>query len=118
MENDVLWYAGYDQLEQVRRLCPKCIVMPDPGPEQFLETMLKRMRPSVVASVWRFYSRNFVETCHRSGAMVIVDESNPSCWNDAIAWGSDGIQTDSPAELIERLDAHPRRDGQQRPTGR
>jgi glycerophosphoryl diester phosphodiesterase len=105
MENDVLWYAGYDRLEEVRRFCSTCIVMPDPGPEQRLEPMLKRMHPSVVASVWRFYSPKFVETCHRAGALVIVDESDPSCWKDATAWGSDGIQTDSPAELIERLKA-------------
>jgi glycerophosphoryl diester phosphodiesterase len=103
MEHDVLWYAGYEELEEIQQLCPKCIVMPDPGPRQFIEPMLKRLHPSVVASVWRFYSPEFVEACHRAGALVIVDESDSQCWKDALAWGSDGIQTDSPAELVDLL---------------
>ena len=87
-------------------MCAKCIIMPDPGPQQFLKPMLQRMHPLVVASVWRFYSPEFVQLCHHAGALVIVDESDPRCWNDAFAWGSDGIQTDSPAELIARLSKH------------
>ncbi len=66
MEHDVLWYAGYEELEEVRRLCPQCIVMPDPGPRQLLEPMLNRLHPSLIASVWRFYSPEFVEACHRA----------------------------------------------------
>jgi glycerophosphoryl diester phosphodiesterase len=103
MDHDVLWYAGVDTLEEVRHLCPKCIEMPDPGPRKFLEPMLARMRPSIVASVWRFYSQDFVDTCHRAGALVIVDESDKSCWDQALAWDSDGIQTDFPTDLIARL---------------
>jgi glycerophosphoryl diester phosphodiesterase len=103
MERDVLWYAGLDTLEEVGRQCPKCIEMPDPGPRIFLAPMLKRMRPSIVASVWRFYSQDFVDTCHQAGALVIVDESDKGCWDQALAWGSDGIQTDFPADLIARL---------------
>jgi glycerophosphoryl diester phosphodiesterase len=103
MERDVLWYAGLNTLEEVRQQCPKCIEMPDPGPPMLLEPMLKRMHPFIVASVWRFYSQDFVDTCHRAGALVIVDESDKNCWDQALAWGSDGIQTDFPADLIARL---------------
>jgi len=104
MEHEVVWYAGGGELEQVEELCPGCIIMPDPGPEDRLAALIDRFKPKVIASVWKHYSRSFVEKCHAGGAIVIVDESDPSCWEDAIAWGSDGIQTDHPKALIEFLE--------------
>lgn len=103
MVGQVLWYADYDELERVTELCPECIVMPDPGPEENLPKVIGRFQPSVVAAVWRYYSRSFVVKCHRAGAIVIVDESTPACWDNAIAWNSNGIQTDHPAQLIAFL---------------
>jgi glycerophosphoryl diester phosphodiesterase len=103
MEHDVLWYASADELKEVKRLCPECMEMPDPGPERHLPKLLEDLKPRVVASVWRHFSKSFVDRCHAAGAIVIVDESDPSCWEQAIAWGSDGIQTDHPRYLIERL---------------
>ena len=103
MAGQVLWYADNDELQRVTELCPDCIVMPDPGPEENLQKIIERFQPSVVAAVWRYYSKGFVTKCHRAGAIVIVDESTPACWEDAIAWNSDGIQTDHPAKLISFL---------------
>lgn len=103
MEHDVLWYIGATQIEQLRKASPECIEMPDPGPEALLPILLDTVKPRVVASVWRHYSKSFVDTCHEAGAIVIVDESDPSCWEQAVAWGSDGIQTDHPEELIKFL---------------
>lgn len=103
MQHDVLWYADADELKEVKRLCPECVEMPDPGPERNLPKLLEDLQPRVVASVWRYYSKAFVDQCHAAGAIVIVDESDPSCWEQAIAWGSDGIQTDHPEDLIRFL---------------
>jgi len=102
MEHQVIWYAGVSELEEMKEVCPECVEMPDPGPEEFLAKLLET-KPRVVASVWRFYSPAFVKACHDAGAIVIVDESDPTCWEDAIAWGSDGIQTNHPEELIAFL---------------
>jgi hypothetical protein len=77
--------------------------MPDPGMEKNLPELIERLKPGVIASVWKYYSKTFVDTCHRAGAIVIVDEGGPSCWPDALAWGSDGIQTDHPKDLIAFL---------------
>ena len=104
MAKQVLWYADFDELERVAELCPECILMPDPGPEENLPEVIERFQPAVIASVWRYYSQSFVEKCHEAGAIVIVDESNPSCWRDALAWNTDGIQSDHPAELISLLE--------------
>jgi glycerophosphoryl diester phosphodiesterase len=103
MARQVLWYADFGELEHVSKLCPDCILMPDPGPEANLPRVIGRFEPSVIAAVWRYYSRSFVEKCHRAGAIVIVDESGPSCWQDALAWNTDGIQSDRPAQLISLL---------------
>ena len=104
MEHDVLWYIGAGQIQQLRKVCPECIEMPDPGPELFLPQLLESVKPRVIAAVWRHYTKSFVEKCHAAGAIVIVDESDPTCWQDALAWGSDGIQTDHPAKLVKFLD--------------
>jgi len=109
MAGQVLWYADVNELERVAGLCPECILMPDPGPEGNLPKVVERFRPSVIAAVWRYYSRSFAAKCHQAGAIVIVDESGPACWEDALAWSSDGIQSDHPAQLIAFLEHRERR---------
>jgi glycerophosphoryl diester phosphodiesterase len=103
MERDILWYAGPKDIKALHQICDQCTGMPDPYIEANLPNIIKQLKPRVIAAVWKHYSKTFVETCHKSGAIVIVDESDPSCWDDAIEWGSDGIQTDHPAKLIEYL---------------
>lgn len=100
MESSVLWYASPGTLRRVKKHCPECILMPDPGTEKDLPRLLDEFKPGVVAAVWRHFSEGFVATCHAAGARVIVDEDTPECWEDAVAWGTDGIQTDHPAELV------------------
>ncbi len=85
---------------------PGCIIMPDPLTAKALPLMLNLLHPPVVANVWRSHSKKVVDTCHKAGAIVITDESDPSCWEDALAWGNDGIQTDQPEKLIKYLKEH------------
>jgi len=108
MARQVLWYADFDELERVAELCPECILMPDPGPEEKLAEVIRRFKPSVIAAVWRHYSQSFAAKCHQAGAIVIVDESGPACWQDALAWNTDGIQSDRPANLITLLERRKR----------
>ena len=101
MVKDVIWYCDPEEHRYVME--HGGISMPDPGPEENLAQLITDYSPKVVASVWRHFSPTFVETCHKAGAVVIVDESDPSCWEDALKWGTDGIQTDHPEEFIEYL---------------
>lgn len=103
MLKEVLWYCNAEQHRYV--MAHGGISMPDPGPEENLAALIAEFQPKIIASVWRHYSPNFVKACHEAGALVIVDESDPSCWEDAVAWGSDGIQTDHPEKLIAWLKA-------------
>jgi glycerophosphoryl diester phosphodiesterase len=105
MEQDVLWYAGPRVLRDVAEACPTCFPVPDPGPEALLPRILEQFSPKVVAAVWKHFSPSFVAQCHAAGAIVIVDESDPSCWSDALAWGADGIQTDHVEAFIAFLKA-------------
>lgn len=101
MVKDVIWYCDPHQHRYVME--HGGISMPDPGPEKKLAKLIEDYEPKVVASVWRHFSPTFVEACHKAGAVVIVDESDPSCWDDALAWGTDGIQTDHPEKFIAYL---------------
>ncbi|MBN1348216.1 glycerophosphodiester phosphodiesterase family protein [candidate division KSB1 bacterium] len=104
MEHDVIWcLADRKALEEVRRCCPECILMPDPDDEESFAAILDEFKPWVVAPVWRDFSRRLVEMSHRAGALVFVDEHDKDSWQQAIEWGADGIQTDHPAELIEYI---------------
>jgi glycerophosphoryl diester phosphodiesterase len=104
MQREILWYASPVRLEQLQKLCPKCLPMPDPYREAMLPVVLKRLHPKVVASFCDRISPRFIKTCHAAGAIVIADETDPpKCWQQALSWGTDGIQTDRPAELIEFL---------------
>lgn len=103
MEKDVVWYCDPDQHHFVKKNCADCISMPDPGPESNLTAIIAEFQPKVIASTWDEFSATFVTTCHAAGAVVVVDESGPDCWEQLVSWGTDGIQTDHPEQLITWL---------------
>ncbi len=108
MQRNALWYSPFERFwvfHQLAKKCPDCLPMPDPLPHWLLPLMLKTMKPQIVATVWSQFSKEFADKCHQTNAIVVVDESNPSCWSQALAWGADGIQTDHPAALIAFLEA-------------
>jgi glycerophosphoryl diester phosphodiesterase len=106
MEHAVLWYSTPSQIAELRELCPECVEMPEGGNTKSLAGVIETARPRVIAAVWREFSREFVESCHKAGAKVIVDEGGENkkeCWKKCLEWGVDGIQTDDPAALIAFL---------------
>jgi glycerophosphoryl diester phosphodiesterase len=104
MERRTLWYGGGPIVERLRTLSPECIAMPDPHTMQGLPKLLEAHKPKVVAAVWDApFSAEFVDLCHKSDALVIVDDDGPETWQKALDWHTDGIQTDSPSKLIELL---------------
>ena len=108
MEHDVIWYATPDEIATMRKLCPECVEMPDPIEPAALPALLKNVKPRIVASDGGVLTEDFIKKCHEAGAIVICDEKDPKkdpgWWDRAIGWGLDGIQTDSPEELIRFLD--------------
>lgn len=108
MERDIIWYIPASRMEiikQLKTLCSNCIPMPDPGPGKNIQSVVDQVHPWILASDMGQLSESFVKTAHASNAKVFVDEKKgtPEEWNQIINWGTDGIQTDDPASLIEYL---------------
>ncbi len=108
MERDIIWYIPASRMEiikQLKTLCYQCIPMPDPGPEKNIQEVVSQIHPQVLASDMGQLNERFVKTAHDSSAKVFVDEEKgtPAEWEQIIQWGTDGIQTDNPAALIEFL---------------
>lgn len=108
MERDILWYIPYQyimQIENVDQLFGNSYPMPDPQNQKNLEQILKKLKTPLVATDMGELSQRFVDEAHQFGAKVFVDEKEGTRaeWEKIICWGTEGIQTDKPAELIEFL---------------
>ncbi|MCE4562831.1 glycerophosphodiester phosphodiesterase family protein [Maribellus sp. CM-23] len=110
MGEEVVWYipASYlFSIENVDSTFGSSFIMPDPGSEKKLDEVLAKLNPRVVATDMGALSKTFVEKCHANGAKVFVDEKEgtEAEWQQILEWGTDGIQTDHPEELIRFLNA-------------
>ena len=108
MEKDIVWYIPYQYLidiENVETLFGNSFIMPDPQNKKNLKPMFEKLKSKVVATDMGELSQSFVAESHKFGAKVFVDEKEGKIaeWEKIIGWGTDGIQTDKPAELIEFL---------------
>ena len=108
MEQEVIWYARPDEITAMHKICPECIEMPDPHSAAALPGLLKKLKPRIIATDGSVLTEAFITKCHDEGVIVICDENDPKkdpgWWEKALAWGVDGIQTDSPDELLHYLD--------------
>ena len=108
MERDVIWYipASYiEVIKEVTRNCSECIVMPDPGEENNIKKVIEEVHPKVLATDMGELSASFVKTAHQYGVKIFTDDkkATPQEWEQILKWGTDGIQTDQPEQLIEIL---------------
>jgi glycerophosphoryl diester phosphodiesterase len=108
MERDIVWYIPSNRMEEIKllkKLNYKCVPMPDPGPEKNIEKVCDQIHPRVLASDMGELSESFVKTAHAHKSKVFVDDKlrTPEEWEKILSWGTDGIQTDNPAALIEFL---------------
>jgi len=108
MENDIVWYIPYQyilQTENVVGFFGNSYPMPDPQSEKNIKTAVGNLRTPLIATDMGELSQNFVNEAHKYGARIFVDEKEGTNaeWAKIISWGTEGIQTDKPAELIEFL---------------
>lgn len=106
MERNIVWCipaSRMDAISQVKKLCSRCIVMPDPGDEKNVLPVIEKIHPLVIAPVMDDFSDTYVKTCHANGVKVFVDEDKGTEdeWDWILNLGTDGIQTDNPEELIK-----------------
>ena len=108
MEGDIVWYipASYmDAIKDLKSLCPQCVPMPDPGPAENIAEVINQVQPPVIATDMGELSEEYIKIAHENNAMVFVDEDNGNEveWSKILDWGTDGIQTDKPQDLIRFL---------------
>ncbi len=108
MENDVVWYIPYQylsQIENVNKLFGNSFPMPDPQSEENIKAAVEKIKTPLIATDMGELSQSFVNEAHKYGARIFVDEKEgtPAEWAKIIGWGTEGIQTDKPAALIEFL---------------
>jgi glycerophosphoryl diester phosphodiesterase len=108
MEGDIFWYIPANWSKEILELnsgCPECILMPDPGKEENLNSVIHQYKVSAIATDMDQLSGSFVSNAHADSAIVIVDEDKGTNaeWSEIIGWRTDGIQTDDPEKLISFL---------------
>jgi glycerophosphoryl diester phosphodiesterase len=108
MEQSIIWYIPGSYLEaihELKKLCPKCIPMPDPGPKENILKIADIIHPIVIATDMGELNEEYMQIAKLKNIKVIVDEDEgtEAEWTKIIEWGTDGIQTDNPSKLIEFL---------------
>lgn len=108
MEGDIIWYipaSFMEPIKQVKSNCDTCIPMPDPGPKENIVKVISEVQPHVIATDMGELSEEYMKIAHEYNVKVIADEQHGNIeeWTKMLDWGTDGIQTDKPAELIRFL---------------
>ena len=109
MEREVVWYipASYMKgLVELRKVCPSCIPMPDPGPAKNIPKVAEKVHPEVLATDMDELNEEYIRLAHERGIKVFVDEDKggEQEWRKILDLGTDGIQTDDPEGLIRWLE--------------
>ena len=108
MEPDIVWYIPaffMKEIKKVKKNCPECVIMPDPGKEKNIYKLVKKVQALVIATDMSKLSESFVKTAHENNAKVFTDDDKGTIeeWQKIIKWGTEGIQTDQPEKLITFL---------------
>lgn len=111
MEDDIVWYISASSLMQMPdpdRLFGASYIMPDPGVEENLVSVITKLKPTVIASDMGVLSKSFVDKCHSFQVKVFVDDykETEAEWQQMLDWGVDGIQTDKPQHFINFIKQH------------
>lgn len=108
MVRDVVWYmpaSFMKPIKQVQDNCYKCLPMPDPGSAKNIAKVAKEVQPQVIATDMGKLNADYMKIAHENNLIVFVDEDkgNTQEWQRILDWGTEGIQTNKPEELIRFL---------------
>lgn len=103
MQTNTVWYASMPTLEKVKEICPECLPMPDPGSMKEMDRAATSLKPIVFAPAYNSLSMEYMDFCKAHHALVFADAMTQDTWENALALGVDGIQTDFPENLIKKI---------------
>ena len=109
MERDIVWYIPSSYMaaiKDLKSLCPDCVPMPDPGPTRNIVEVTKQVQPLVIATDMGELSEEYMKIARENHVKVFVDEDigDEAEWTRILDWGTEGIQTDKPQELVRFLE--------------
>jgi len=101
----VFWSENVDFLKQIAELRPSWKLMPEAYNPKHVQELVTALRPYVLGFDQRDFNLPTIMAAHAAKTGIFVDLNSPQDWEDGIAAGVAGIQTDWPAELMAYLRA-------------
>ena len=107
MLDEVVIYGGAGFLKNVQALNSSLKVMPEAENAATLTKLVSDLHPRVVAFDEGDFKLEVIDVAKQANAAIFVDrlwtQDHLSFWEDAVARGAAGIQTDHPAEVVQYL---------------
>jgi glycerophosphoryl diester phosphodiesterase len=104
MGDHVMFYSErVSFLKQIAELRPSWKLMPEAFNPEHVRELVTVLHPSLVGFDQRDFDPRTIAAAHDAKARIFVDLNSPQDWEDGIAAGVAGIQTDWPAELVAFL---------------
>ncbi len=107
MLDNVVIYGGPGFLKQVQALHPSLKIMPEAENAGTLERLLTDLHPGVIAFDAGDFKNDVISIATQAHIGLFVDrlwaQDHLPDWQDAVARGATGIQTDHPVEVVDYL---------------
>lgn len=104
-EHVMFWSESVDFLKQIAALRPAWKLMPEAFDPKHVQDLVTVLHPYVLGFDARDFDAPTIMAAHAAKTGIFVDLNSPQDWEDGIAAGVAGIQTDWPVELMAYLRA-------------
>jgi len=104
-EHVMFWSERISFLKLIAGLRPSWKLMPEAFNPNHVQEVMTELHPQLLGFDSRDFDERTIKAAHAAKAGIFVDLNSPQDWDDGIAAGVTGIQTDWPAELIAYLRA-------------
>jgi len=101
----MFWSEHSDFLKQIADLRPSWMLMPEAFNPDHIQVLMTALHPRLLGFDQRDFDDRTIRAAHAVNAGIFVDLNSPQDWDDGIAAGVFGIQTDWPVELTAYLRA-------------
>ncbi len=101
----MFWSEHVDFLQQIAALRPSWTLLPEAYNPKHVQELMTVLHPHVLGFDGRDFNEPTLRAANAANAGVFVDLNSPQDWEDGIAAGVAGIQTDWPFELMAYLRA-------------
>jgi glycerophosphoryl diester phosphodiesterase len=101
----MFWSENVDFLKQITELRPSWKLMPEAYNPEHVHQLVTDLHPYVLGFDQRDFNAPTILAAYAAHAGIFVDLNSPQDWEDGIAAGVVGIQTDWPVQLMEYLRA-------------